>query len=170
SSGIHVCNIRRNLYINTKLSVLRGEHRSAPAQPELANLNYYGGAGGNVLVYHPTLGFTPSKTSGQIESLKDDQEGSGAGGGGDGGGSDSVTVPLPPPGPIDRAVFHFSRKHVFTCHSKRFTPVLVEYPVSQSESLIVHTGSFADAILDTFRTRCPRRPTAFCMLRGLPSM
>ena len=84
--------------------VYRGEHRSAPAQPDLANLNYYGGAGGNVLVYHPTLGLTPSKSSGQVESFRDDQEGGGGdggdGGGGDEGGGDSVSVQLPPPGQL----------------------------------------------------------------------
>ena len=73
--------------------------------PDLANLNYYGGAEGNVLVYHPTLGLSPSRSSSDSESFRDDQEGGeggGSGGGGDGGGGggggDSVSVQLPPPG------------------------------------------------------------------------
>ncbi|PSN35585.1 hypothetical protein C0J52_24402 [Blattella germanica] len=95
--------------LGLNLKSKRGEHRSAPVEPQQMNLNYYGGAEGNVLVYHPTLGLSPAPSrnidvSGGNYGFKDDAEGGdgggggGGGGGGDDGGGDSVTVQLPPPG------------------------------------------------------------------------
>ena len=84
--------------------VFRPEHRGAPLDTQVLNLRYYGGAEGNVLVYHPALGVTPLLQ--QQTATKDDDRNAGkedgqvGGGGGNGNGDtdDGVTIQLPPPG------------------------------------------------------------------------
>jgi hypothetical protein len=88
--------------------VLRAEHRSAPFDKDILNLRYYGGAEGNVLLYHPTLGLTPVQQQETVNKDDDENVGEedGQGGGGSGGGSgngeadDGVTIQLPPPGTV----------------------------------------------------------------------
>jgi hypothetical protein len=65
-------------------------------------MRYYGGAEGNVLMYHPTLGITPvlkqrpSNENGEDKAGEGEEEEQG-GGGGDG---DGVVIHLPPPGTV----------------------------------------------------------------------
>jgi hypothetical protein len=62
-------------------------------------MRYYGGAQGNVLVYHPTLGVT-SVLKQQLPGGEDkDNVGEESGNGGNGDG-DGVTINLPPPGKL----------------------------------------------------------------------
>jgi hypothetical protein len=73
-------------------------------------MRYYGGAEGNVLVYHPTQSITPvlkqrpSNKDGEDNAGEDGEQVDGGGGGGGGGDvdddDDGVTIHLPPPGTV----------------------------------------------------------------------
>jgi len=94
--------------------VFRAEHRSVPLDGEPFDLRYYGGAEGNVLVYHPALGLTPvlkQETTNKDEDEnvgEEDGQGSGGGGGGNGDTDDGVTIQLPPPGTIPLSEQYYS--------------------------------------------------------------
>jgi hypothetical protein len=79
--------------------VRRAEHRGALLEGELLNMRYYGGAEGNVLVYHPALGLTSvlrqrddKHNVGEEYSQQRDENGNGDG--------EGVTINLPPPGTL----------------------------------------------------------------------
>jgi hypothetical protein len=81
--------------------VLRAEHREAPLDGQLFNLRYYGGAQGNVLLYHPTsvLKQRPPDSGDEDNVGQEDEQGDG------GGDGDSVTIQLPPPGTESLTLF-----------------------------------------------------------------
>lgn len=77
-------------------SGFKAEHRGPPLEGELLNMRYYGGAEGNVLVYHPTLGVT-SVLKQQLPS-GNDKDNVGEEDAQESGDGDGVTINLPPPG------------------------------------------------------------------------